>query len=167
MVLLGEKSQKTQFTQSSKISDKTKLRVKLPLFHDPCMHVRGGIYRVPVFVFYIKMTFLPRPKYLHSLFYIGAKWLFPLDSDFSFLFTSSYSEVNFMSTKLSGEVDRRKLNDEVVRRSWSSKVERWSRQAKLIVESWTTKSSGEVDRRKFNDEVVRRSWSSKVERRSR
>jgi hypothetical protein len=45
----------TQFTQSSeKISVKTKLRAKLYSFHDRTIHVRGGIYRTLVFVFYIK-----------------------------------------------------------------------------------------------------------------
>jgi hypothetical protein len=55
----------TQFTQSSeKISVKTKLHAKLYSFHDRIIHVRGGIYRALVFVFYIKWLFYPWSKYL-------------------------------------------------------------------------------------------------------
>jgi hypothetical protein len=50
----------TQFTQIiKKILDKTKLHAKLYSFPPPTVHVRGGIYRAPVFVFYIKMTIMP------------------------------------------------------------------------------------------------------------
>jgi hypothetical protein len=36
------------------ISDKTKLCAKLYSFHDRTIHVRDGIYRALVFIFYIK-----------------------------------------------------------------------------------------------------------------
>jgi hypothetical protein len=41
-----------------KILSMVKLHAKLHLFHDPTIHVRGGIYRAIAFVFY-KMTILP------------------------------------------------------------------------------------------------------------
>jgi hypothetical protein len=54
--MLGEKfrSDDTIHTIIRKILDKTKLRAKLYSFHVSTVHVRGGIYRAPVFVFYIK-----------------------------------------------------------------------------------------------------------------
>jgi hypothetical protein len=54
--LLGEKfrSDDTIHTIIRKISSKTKLCAKLHSFHDRTIHVRGGIYRALVFVFYIK-----------------------------------------------------------------------------------------------------------------
>jgi hypothetical protein len=64
--LLGEKfrSDDTIHTIIRKISSKTKLRAKLHSFHDHTIHVRGGIYRTLVFIFYIKWLFYPWPKYL-------------------------------------------------------------------------------------------------------
>jgi hypothetical protein len=54
--LLGEKfrSDDTIHTIIEKILDKIKLCVKLYSFHDRTIHVRGGIYRALVYVFYIK-----------------------------------------------------------------------------------------------------------------
>jgi hypothetical protein len=51
--------QMTIHTIIRKISSKTKLRVKLHSFHDPSIHVRGGIYRALAFVFYMKLLFYP------------------------------------------------------------------------------------------------------------
>jgi hypothetical protein len=54
--LLGEKfrSDDTIYTIIENISDETKLRAKLYSFYVLTVHVRGGIYRALVFVFYIK-----------------------------------------------------------------------------------------------------------------
>jgi hypothetical protein len=54
--LLGEKfrSDDTIHTIIRKISSKAKLHAKLHLFHDHTIHVRGGIYRAPAFVFFKK-----------------------------------------------------------------------------------------------------------------
>jgi hypothetical protein len=55
------------------ISDKTKSCTKLYSFHDRTIHVRGGIYRALVFVFYIKWLFYPWLKHLQPFFYVRVK----------------------------------------------------------------------------------------------
>jgi hypothetical protein len=59
--MLGEKfrSDDTIHTIIRKISSKAKLHAKSHLFHDPTIHVRGGIYRALTFVFYMKLLFYP------------------------------------------------------------------------------------------------------------
>jgi hypothetical protein len=55
-LLLGEKfrSDDTIHTIIKNISDKIKLCAKLYSFHDRSIHVRYGIYRALIFIFYIK-----------------------------------------------------------------------------------------------------------------
>jgi hypothetical protein len=106
-------SQVTQFTQSSICF---RCKSKLYLFDDRTIHVRGGIYRALVFVFYIKWLFYPWPKYLQPckgevvisswfglFFHIQSsilQWTCSFRLIIScFLSTSLSSEVDFLTTK--------------------------------------------------------------------
>jgi hypothetical protein len=86
--LLGEKfrSDDTIHTIIRKNLSKAKLHAKLHLFHDPTIHVRGGIYRALAFIFYIKWLFYPWPNYLQPFIYVRAKWSFSSNSVFFFAY---------------------------------------------------------------------------------
>jgi hypothetical protein len=167
---LGEKfrSDDTIHTIIKNISDKTKSCAKLYSFHDPTIHVRGGIYRALVFVFYIKWLFYPWLKtfitlhlckgkvvissWFSLLFHVQSSFLqwtcsfqiiycslsTSLSSEVDFLPTKSISEVDFLTTKSIGEV-------EFLTTKSIGEVEFLPTKSINEVDFLTTKSIGEVE----------------------
>jgi hypothetical protein len=135
----------------------TKSCAKLYSFHDHTIHVRVGIYRVLVFIFYIKWLFYPLTKTFTTLHLckgevIISSWfslLFHVQSSFlqwtcSFQIiscsssTSLSSEVDFLPTKSISEVEFLTMKS-------IGEVEFLPTKSIGEVEFLTTKSIGEVD----------------------